>query len=272
MVQLESRYDTRWRDVTWKAVDGLELLARIYEPTGAGAPSSGRMAVVEVHGGAWCDNDRKAGTVYNKMLAASGVVVVAIDFRMGHAHKHPAGSDDVADAVRWTRARADELGVDPACVVLAGSSSGGHLAWLAALRMGAAEAPIGVIPLWPPTDPLARYRYACAKGDEHGARLKANTEGYFASEVDMADASIERTVRAGEAASLPPVFLVHPLLDQNVPKEITDGVVAAYREAGGPIDVFWVPDQHHGYGHTEGPATDELVATMRTVLASWCER
>ena len=92
----------------------MELLARVYRPVG---PAAGPLpAVVDVHGGAWTRLDRTTGAVLGRGLAACGVVVVALDFRMGPDHKHPAASADVAAGLRWVRAHASRLGVDPARV------------------------------------------------------------------------------------------------------------------------------------------------------------
>ena len=262
-----ARWDTTRHDEAYLQRNGTDLLARIHRPAGAGAPDAGMPAVVEVHGGAWCDNDRRAGKLYNTALASAGIVVVAVDFRMGPDHHHPAGSEDVAAAVAWTREHGAALGVDPARVALAGSSSGGHLALLAALQLDDPVA--GVAALWPPTHPLMRYRYALGKDDEHGRRLVGNTLAYFGTEEAMLDAAVARVVRDGEFSNLPPVWLVHPTEDENVPREITDDLVAAYRDAGGDLDLWLVPGERHAFGHFPGAATDEFLARFVAMVAHW---
>jgi acetyl esterase/lipase len=168
----------------------------------------------------------------------------------------------VAAAVDWARA---EFGAER--VALVGSSSGGHLALHAALQLDRPVA--GVIALWPPTHPLDRFRYAAGKDDDHGRRLVRNTLAYFGDETAMAEAAIARVVADGEATNLPPVWLVHPTEDANVPRHISEDLVAAYRAAGGDIDVWWVDGQPHGFGHFAGPATDELVDGMVQRLSKW---
>ena len=87
-----------------------------------------------------------------------------------------------------------------------GSSSGGHLALLAALT--GVSVPF-VAAFWPPVDPLARYRYARERIGQpvpdgqsfDGARLVASTEAYFPDEAAMAEASISTVVREGRAAA-----------------------------------------------------------------------
>src|SRR6266852_3787650 len=116
----------------------VELLARIYRPRGEADRPLG--AAVYVHGSAWARLDRTADAIMCGALAASGLVVVGLDFRQAPDHRFPAASADVAAGVRYARAHAGRLGVDPARVGILGSSSGGHLALLHAVRPAAPEA------------------------------------------------------------------------------------------------------------------------------------
>src|SRR5216117_2771219 len=125
-------YEVDEADVSFARPEGTELQARIYRPKGE---RDGQLAaLVDVHGGAWSRGDRTTGVHHGRALAASGLVVVSLDFRQGSEHKHPAGSADVAAGVRYVRAHARRLGVDPRRIALVGSSSGGQLAVLAGLK------------------------------------------------------------------------------------------------------------------------------------------
>lgn len=238
-----------WRDVRWSDAHG--LAARIYEPT-AGAANGA--VVLDVHGGAWASQDRTLGERYAEALAGAGFCVVAIDFRDGRAARHPTGSHDVADAVGWVRDRAAALGVDGDRLALVGSSSGGQVALYAALT--AVEVAF-VAALWPPVDPLARYRYATAAlgrpvpdGQRFDAeRLMRSTEAYFGDEATMAEASIAELVRRGRARSLPPLWLARAGADLNVPAELVDDLAAAYAAAGGRVELTDYPGEVHGFGH-----------------------
>src|SRR5258705_1116505 len=118
-------YEVDESDVPFARPGGVELLARVYRPRGE--PAAPLAVLVDVHGGAWSRNDRTSGAVHGRALAASGLVVVSLDFRQGPEHKHPAASADVAAGVRYVRAHAQRLGVDPRRVGIVGSSSGGQL-------------------------------------------------------------------------------------------------------------------------------------------------
>ena len=274
-------------DAPYARPAGLELLARVYRPK-AGAPSP-RPAVVYVHGGAWARSDRSADAILCEALAASGRVVVALDFRQAPDHRFPAASADVAAGVRYARAHAGRLGVDPARVGILGSSSGGHLALLHAVRPAAPEAvgtpvvtPDGaldatprdaavafVVALYPVADPLARYRYALSREHEppppsgfDAKRLIGSHQAFFADEAAMADASVTRIVTEGRATALPPAWIAQPDLDDNVPAAITLAFVDAYRRAGGRIEHEHFPEARHGFAQLESPATDKCVAQV----------
>src|SRR5262249_47914124 len=82
-----------------------ELLAPIYRPVDPGPWH----ALVDVHGGAWTYFDRTADAYFDRALAACGLVVVALDFRMGPTHRFPTAVADVVAGVRWTKAHAGAL-------------------------------------------------------------------------------------------------------------------------------------------------------------------
>jgi acetyl esterase/lipase len=268
--------------------EGKELLARIYQPRGqAEAPLA---ALVDVHGGAWSRGDRLTGALHCRALAASGLVIVSLDFRQGSEGKHPAASADVAAGLRYTRAHARRLGIDPRRIGIVGSSSGGQLALLAGLKPGAAEfagtpivSPEGsldsaprdesvafVLALYPVADPLARFRYVVGRQNDgsgfDAGRLIAAHHGYFLSEAQMAEASVTRIVTAREARALPPVWLAHPELDDNVPAAITDAFVQAYQQAGGAIERVHFPGARHGFIGQASADADKAISMMREFI------
>jgi acetyl esterase len=281
-------YEVDEQDTPFARPGGQELLARVYRPKGeAERPLA---ALVDVHGGAWSRNDRTSGAVHGRGLAASGLVVVSLDFRQGSAHKHPAASADVAAGVRYVRAHAGRLGIDPRRVGIVGSSSGGQLALLAGLKPGVPEhagtpivTPGGsldagagdesvafVIALFPVADPLARFRYVGGRQDDGSGfdakRLIAAHHGYFTSEAQMAEASVTRVVAARESRALPPVWLAHPELDDNVPAAITDAFVTAYQGAGGSIERVHFPGARHGFTGQASADPDKALAMMRDFI------
>jgi len=281
-------YEVDETDVVYAKPDGKELLARVYRPRGT--PASPLIGIVDVHGGAWNRGDRTVGVNVGRGLAAAGVVVASLDFRQGPEHKHPAASADISAGLRWMRAHAQRLGVDPARIGLSGQSSGGHLALLNAIRPGFAayagtppvtpdgtlgatagnDAVVFVLAGYPVCDPLARFRYVQKRAEEPGfdaSRLIASHHGYFVDEAAMAEASVTRIVASGEPRALPPVWVAHPELDDNVPTEITEAFVAAYEKAGARVDRVFFPGARHGFLQQPSADTSKAVALMREFIA-----
>ena len=281
-------YEVDEADVAFARLDGRDVLARVYRPRGsAAAPLA---AVVDVHGGAWSRGDRTVGAQHGRGLAAAGLVVVSLDFRQGPDHKHPAAAQDVSAGVRWVRTNATPLGVDPARIGIVGSSSGGQLALLVAVRPGASDhagtpalkadgspgasagddAVAFAIALYPVADPHARYLYAVSRKNDPtfdgAARLAASSLGYFTDEAAMAAASVTGVVASGRAGALPPVWLAQPEMDDNVPASITDAFVTAYEKAGGRIERVRFPGAKHGFVGQETAAAAKCIADMREFI------
>ncbi len=277
-------FEVETEDFVYAVVNDLALHARSYRPAGgAGAVLPG---AIEVHGGAWNLHDRTAGQHYDHALASSGLYVLAVDFRQGPDHHHPAASRDVAAAVRYLRAHASTLAVDPDSIGLIGSSSGGHLALLAGVTPDAAahrgtpiRLPDGtlstadrisarvryVIGLWPVSDPAYRYAYARGTGREE---LAGYHDAYFLTEAAMGAAGIARIVQSGEATqALPAVLLVQPGADANVPRPMTTALLEACQDAGGHLEYVLFPGQPHGFAHQPSPASDDCIRLMRDFIA-----
>jgi acetyl esterase/lipase len=281
-------YEVDETDTPFARPAGVELLARVYRPRGE--PERALGALVYVHGGAWARLDRTADGILCRALAASGLVIVAIDFRQAPDHRYPTALADVSAGVRYARHHAGRLGVDPARIGLLGSSSGGQLALLHAVRPaapdhagtpivgpdgsagpGAGDASVAfVVALYPVADPLARYRYALTRQDEpqpppgfDPKRLVASHRAFFADEAAMAAASVTRLVAAGESTALPPAWVAQPDLDDNVPAAITEAFVHAYRAAGGSIEHVHFPGARHSFVQQAGPDTDKCIALVR---------
>jgi acetyl esterase/lipase len=102
--------------------------AKITEPATHGRRHP---AVIYVHGGSWVSgNYDTGGFLINKIgpaLAASEFVVMSVDYRLGPASKWPDQIEDVKCAVRYLRANAGALNVDPGEIGAWGQSAGGHL-------------------------------------------------------------------------------------------------------------------------------------------------
>lgn len=243
-------------------------------------PSARRgAAIVMAHGGAWTTNNRHTPSVLCEHLAGAGFEVFSLDFRDGRNGKHPCAVQDITAGVRFVRANADALGVDRERIGLIGSSSGGHLALLAATQpdidahrstsilVDGTETPAAEVPaqvrcvaaLWPVSNPLLRFHYAQQAGRE---QLVNAHQRYFVDEAQMRAASVPRLLAAGEATQVPPLFLAQPGEDANVPRRMTLDLVRAYQEAGGALHYLFLPGLPHAFSYQASAATTRLAAAL----------
>jgi acetyl esterase/lipase len=89
---------------------------------------------VAVHGGAWIGGARTAFQYWGRHLAARGIALFAVSYRLATKGKaFPQAVHDVLAAVQFVRGKAAEFNLDPQRIGLLGASAGGHIAGLAAL-------------------------------------------------------------------------------------------------------------------------------------------
>jgi acetyl esterase/lipase len=121
--------------------------AQITEPPQAENPAP---AAIYVHGGSWVSgNDQSGGFLISTIgpdLAAKGFVVVSLDYRLGPARQWPDQIEDVKCAVRFLRANAHALNIDPQEIGAWGQSAGGHLVALLGTAGPAAGWDVGPYP------------------------------------------------------------------------------------------------------------------------------
>jgi acetyl esterase len=261
-VPLAATHEIDIRDLEYRRGADGPLLARLYQPKGAGPFP----ALIEVHGGAWAAGDRLNNAPLDEALAKSGIVVLAIDFRMPPKHRYPASIADIHYATRWLKAHAAEFGSRRDLVAGLGTSSGAHQLLLSALKpndpryaaLPLADAPHEdatlpyLVLCWPIADPLARYRMVKEKGR---TPLIQSHDAYWNSEAEMAEGNPQRIVEAGEAVSLPPAILLQGTGDDNVTPDMADRFTAAWRANGGTIDLHKFPGQPHTFVMRD-PASD----------------
>ncbi|MSU25330.1 MAG: alpha/beta hydrolase [Opitutus sp.] len=124
------------RGVEFARPGGVSLTLNLAQPKGA----TGLLpAVVCIHGGGFRAGSREG---YDKLcltLAARGYVAVTITYRLAPANRFPAAVEDCKAAVRWVRANAARLHVDPARIAVLGGSAGGHLAQFLGVTAGVPE-------------------------------------------------------------------------------------------------------------------------------------
>jgi acetyl esterase/lipase len=118
------------KDVTYGRTDGVDLKLDLAEPAASTGPVP---AIVCIHGGGWMSGSKSAYEPIIRQFADAGYVAAAVEYRFAPTHKWPAQVEDVKCAVRYLRAHAKELNIDPNKIGAIGDSAGGHLALLLGL-------------------------------------------------------------------------------------------------------------------------------------------
>ena len=108
---------------------GKPLKADIFLPP---VEEKNRPAVLFIHGGGWIEGDRSQLRGYGILLARLGFVCMCNSYRLSNESIWPAQIQDVNCAIRYLRANATDLGLDPDRIGVSGNSAGGHLSLMAA--------------------------------------------------------------------------------------------------------------------------------------------
>jgi acetyl esterase/lipase len=112
-------------DLAFSNAGGVELRLDVAQPTMGRAPYP---AVVVFHAGAWREGSKDENRRLLFDLARHGYVGVSPDYRLCPRDVFPAQVDDAKAAVRFLRANAASLKVDPERIGAMGFSAGGYLA------------------------------------------------------------------------------------------------------------------------------------------------
>ena len=126
------------RQVVYKKIGDREMCLHIFDPAGL-KPGDQRPCFLTIHGGGWTGGTPRRQYPFAAHYAKVGWVAISIEYRLHSTKTGVTVADCVKDArsaVRYVRAHATELGIDPQQLVVNGGSAGGHLAAATALCDG----------------------------------------------------------------------------------------------------------------------------------------
>ncbi|MEP7308588.1 MAG: alpha/beta hydrolase [Acidobacteriota bacterium] len=254
---------------------GRTLMARIYQPKGAGPFPT----VLDLHGGAWNNKDRHAEEPMDRALAASGLLVVAIDMTLAPESPYPACVQDANYAVRWLKSNAPRWSGLPSKVGIYGSSSGGHVAELLAMRprdarynaiplSGAAanvDATVAYLAMRSPiSDPYARFQNA--EKMKRDAMVKNHTV-FFTPWETIHESNPQEILERHEPITMVPMLIMQGALDDNMRPAVQEKFVATYKAAGGECQFQVFEGCEHEWVATPGPQTDRAQAMVKAFIA-----
>lgn len=126
------------RAEVYKKASGDDLYLYIFNPEGHDAAKQKLPAIVFFFGGGWTSGSPTQFEQQARYLAKRGMVAICADYRISGRQK-TTPKECVADgksAIRWVRANAERLGIDPNRIAAGGGSAGGHVAAAAGMVDG----------------------------------------------------------------------------------------------------------------------------------------
>lgn len=266
MYDPQARFELEVKEVPFRRNQaGRQLMARIYRPVGKGPFP----ALLDLHGGAWYRKDRSANEPMDRAVAASGVLVVAIDMTLAGEAPYPASVEDARHGVRWLKETAREWNGDAARLGVLGSSSGGHIAQLIAMRPAPGEGLAYVATRSPISDPHARWQQAEKTRREH---LITASKTYFNPWDTIFEGNPQKLLDRREAIALPPMLIMQGGLDENVLPALQEKFAASYRAAGGTCELHVFEGCEHEWIAKPGPQTERAHDIVKAFIARQLKR
>ena len=193
------------------------LRARLYTPPG-GSAGALRPIILYFGGGGFVRGGLdEAEGVARALVAASGSLLLSVEYRRAPENKFPAAAEDATAAYRWLVDNASGLGGDPVRLVVAGEEAGANLAVNAAIAARAGKLP-------PPTrllllTPMLGTDTGTQSYEENArARPLGKADVLWAldltvrSDADRADPRLD-LIGHGTLAGLPPTTIVTAQID-----------------------------------------------------------
>lgn len=258
------------RTETYKTIGDVKLDLTIQLPDGWKATDQ-RPAIVFFFGGGWTGGSTGQFENHCRYLASRGMVAMAADYRVKSRHDVKAAScvADAKSALRWVRANAAKLGIDPDRIAAGGGSAGGHLAAAVATLPGlddpADDKRVNCTP-----NALVLFNPALVLAPAEGADLKGFLEKVTADRFGCEPVEISplHHVKAGA----PPTIIFHGKADSTVPYSSAELFTAKMKAAGSRCELVGAEGQPHGYfnfGRTENKfafatllAADEFLTSL----------
>ncbi len=210
--------------------------------------------IVWIHGGAWCQGDKRETPA--QFFAQAGYAVASLNYRLTTEARFPAQIEDCKAAIRWLRAHAAEYNFDPDRVGVFGGSAGGHLAVMIGLTGDDRE-----------FDDTAGYRNLSSKVQavcdwsgpsdlttfvkQSGPKfaLSHQLEMFLGGKLeDNRELALKASPISYVASNEPPILIMHGDADELVPHEQSEELVAALKKAHDDVQFVTVKGGGHNFG------------------------
>lgn len=217
-----------------------------------------RPGMVIVHGGGWRGGDKGGGQWRQLPIAFAkrGYVAISVNYRLTDEAPSPAQIHDVKAAVRWLRANAPRLQLDPQRIGAYGNSAGAHLVAM----LGLVKPSDGLEGDGPHLDRSSLVQAVVASATptdfapwiESGRYPNGALDPLFAGpETTKAERARQASPVAYARSDAPPLLLIHGTADRTVPIEQSQRLVDALRKAGAKEVRYMILDAE-GHGVFQG--------------------
>ncbi|MFT4518459.1 MAG: acetyl esterase/lipase [Halioglobus sp.] len=237
--------------------------------------------IVWFHGGAWKMGDRKSVERIVGQQLERGFAVASVSYSLSDIAQWPTQCHEAKAALRYLRANANTLGLNPDMIVAAGMSAGGHMACMLGVSADHEElngelgdhcdqsnAVQGVLALYPPTDFL---------------QVPEDFDGlldYYAEDSPVT-ALLGETIKVAPdksdlasplqlaQSSCPPTFLLHGGADPIVPVGQSELMHSALLKLGVESQLMTVEKYTHGdYRFNRDEPADKICDFLSRLVQS----
>ncbi len=225
--------------------------------------------VVVVHGGSWQRGDKGDAPWVSHALAAAGLVVVDVQYRLAPAFHFPAAIQDISCLLAAVQAQASAWGLDPERGALLGRSAGGQIALVSAylpdstiLGGCVARPPRAVVSVYGPVDLAWAHGNPFVPDVVDGpAGLERYLGGTPAEQPEAYAAAnpltwVERAARP--ARRLPSTLLIHGMAERCVRPRNPEVLRDALQAGGHEVETLFIPWADHGFDMRRGGLGEQL--------------
>jgi len=240
----------------YQIVDGMPLQVHVLTPDGHAATDA-RPAIVLFNGGGWRREDPRMLAPQARHFAGRGMVAIIAEYRVEKRHGTTPfdAVEDARSAMRWVRAHAAELGIDPGRIVAAGGSAGGHLAAATAF-LDAFDGPADNLAVSPEPDALILFNPA----------IDTTRGGYGWQRLGDRAEAMSPLHHVGTDA--PPTLVFHGTEDRVVPFRGARAFADRMQEHGNLCELVPYDGRSHGFFHRGKPDYDDVLARADAFLVS----
>ncbi len=249
---------------TYKTIGAVQLSLHIFEPpASASGAKTNRPAIVFFFGGGWNAGSPGQFEQQCRHLASRGMVAITADYRVASRHqvKPTACVADAKSAIRWVRANATRLGIDPRRIAAGGGSAGGHLAAAVATLPDfdepAEDKKISSVP-----NALVLFNPALVLAEMEGLTLEGF--GTRVPEERMGTAPKNLSPAHHVKKGAPPTIIFHGKADTTVPYATAEAFTRVMQAAGNRCELVGYEGQPHGFfnhGRKGGKYAETLAAS-----------